>query len=160
MTFCSFSLSPFIASESIRLSSWRSTTCSGCSNLGLLPASTLTSLPCSRYSSRETRLAICVWLIRPSSSAPDMPSSFDSSSFVALRPFFASNSCIAWSSFFCFWRSVLGIQSIFLIWSRIDPLIRRLAYVSNLTPLVSSNLSIASISPKMPYPTKSSYSTV
>ena len=57
---------------------------------------------------------------------------------------------VSYGIFFCFWRTALGIQSILRIWSNIAPRIRRLAYVSNLTSLLRSNLSIASISPKIP----------
>ena len=83
-------------------------------------------------------------------SSSDTPSSLAISSSNAVFPVFISIFFIASSIFFCFWRTALGIQSILRIWSNIAPRIRRLAYFSNLTSLLRSNLSIASISPKIP----------
>ena len=93
-------------------------------------------------------------------SSTEIPNSFAISSPFAVLPHSASIFAAAASIFFCFCLSVLGIQSIFRISSKIAPRILKLAYVSNFTFFSMSYLSMASIKPKIPYPTKSSYSTV
>ena len=149
-----------IASISFFFVSSFSTTVSGWSKCELETFSIFTSLPASVYSSKDIRFDDFICPCQSLNSSIDMPISAASSSSVATFPLSDSIFAIAASIFFCFCLSERGIQSIFLIWSSIAPLILRLAYVSNLTFLPKSNLSIASISPNTPYPTRSSYSTL
>src|ERR671915_1875349 len=92
-------------------------------------------------------------------SSSVMPSLAAISSSVGARASFASSEAIARSISRARARTERGTQSIERSSSMIEPLMRAIAYVSNLMSRSGSNRSIAPMSPRSPYETRSPSST-
>ncbi len=89
-----------------------------------------------------------------------MPSRSDISFSDGWRFSMDSRSVCAFSSSRALKRTERGTQSIARSSSMMAPLMRGIAYVSNLLPRPGSNLPSASISPNIPYDTRSACSTL